>query len=79
MTQATAAALNAVNDSQGTNRLPRVVKGIPDGVSAGVDLWYVIPGVGYTQVAKWISTAQADSTASQAAAILTGMTPQAGT
>ena len=77
MTQATAAALNAVNDSQGTNRLPRVVRGIPNGVSAGVDLWYVIPGIGYSMVAKWISTAQADTTASQAAAILTGMAPGA--
>lgn len=55
-----------------TGKGARIVRTIM-GTTAGIDQHYVIGGVGHAGRCRWILTTQADSAATQAAAIVAGL------
>ena len=74
----TPAAIEAIHDVQGTNRICKILKHIPKGVSSTIDLWLVqdLSGSGlYEQKATWVQTTASETAAQQSAAILTAMAP----
>jgi hypothetical protein len=71
----TPAAIMAVNDAQGTGRILRIDRHIPQGGGATVDLWYVTDLSSYDKKPKWCQTTNTGDAATQAAAIVAAMAP----
>ena len=63
------------NDVKGTGKICNILKHIPKGVSATVDLWYCVDLSIYDKKSKWVQTTNTDAVSIQAAAILTAMAP----
>lgn len=67
---ATIAEIQAVLGNTGYNA--KIVKTIQS-TTAGTDSHYVVGGVGHAGRCRWVTTTQADSAATQGAAIITGL------
>ena len=71
MTTQTVAAIQAQLDSQGTGKKIRILRKF---TVTTTDTFYCVGGVVAPGKAKWVSTTNTDSAATQATAITTGMT-----